>query len=160
MLHRRKLLAGLSLAVAAVLTTAAIAVASSRPELTAPKTIHVESVGGHVAILQLNPNKHTFFGNQFVIVAPVFNAAGTHRRGHLHGVCTFMDKAGVAADCSITLFLAQGEVLVRGLVDFSTVNHTTGAIVGGSGMYRNARGQVTFVNSTGDTEGFILQLEP
>lgn len=160
MLHRRKLLAGSSLAVAAVLTTAAIAVASSRPELTAPRTIHVESVGGHVVILPLNPQKQTFFGNQFVITAPVFNAAGTARRGHLHGVCTFMDKAGVAADCSITLFLGQGEVLVRGLVNFNTVNHTTGAILGGSGLYRNARGQVTFVNSTGDVEGFILQLEP
>jgi hypothetical protein len=160
MLHRRKLLAGSTLAIAAVLTTAAIAVASSRPELTAPRTIHVESVGGHVAILPLNPQKGTFFGDQFVISAPVFNAAGTARRGHLHGVCTFMDKAGVASDCAITLFLGQGEVLVRGLVDFNTVNHTTGAVLGGSGMYRNARGQVTFVNSTGDTEGFILQLEP
>jgi hypothetical protein len=160
MLHRRKLLAGSSLAIAAVLTTAAIAVASSRPELTAPQTIHVESVGGHVAILQLNPQKRTFFGNQFVITAPVFNATGIERRGHLHGVCTFMDKPGIAADCAITLFLGQGEVLVRGLVDFNTVNHTTGAILGGSGMYRNARGQVTFVNSTGATEGFILQLEP
>jgi hypothetical protein len=160
MLHRRKLLAGSSLVIAVVLATAAIAVASSRPELTAPRTIHVESVGGHVAILQLNPQKHTFFGDQFVISAPLFNASGTDRRGHIHGVCTFMDKPGVAGDCAITLFLRQGEVLVRGLVDFSTVNHTTGGILGGSGMYRNARGQVTFVNSTGDTEGFILHLEP
>jgi hypothetical protein len=160
MLHRRKLLAASSLAIAAVLTTAAIAVASSRPELTEPQTIHVEAVGGHVAILQLNPQKQTFFGDQFVINAPVFNATGTERRGHLHSVCTFMDKAGIAADCSATLFLRQGEVLVRGLVNFNTVNHTTGAILGGSGLYRNARGQVTFVNSTGNTEGFILQLEP
>jgi hypothetical protein len=120
----------------------------------------VESVGDHVAILQLNQQKRTLFGDQFVISAHLFNAAGTERRGHLHGVCTFMDKAGVASDCAITLFLHQGEVLVRGLVDFNTVNHTTGAVLGGSGMYRNARGQVTFVNSTGDTEGFILHLEP
>lgn len=159
-MHRRKLLAGSALAIAAVLATAAIAIASSRPELTAPRTVHVESVGGHVAILQLNPQKRTLFGDQFVISAPLFNAAGTERRGHLHGVCTFMDKAGVASDCAITLFLHQGEVLVRGLVDFNTANHTTGAVLGGSGMYRNARGQVTFVNSTGDTEGFILHLEP
>jgi hypothetical protein len=39
-------------------------------------------------------------------------------------------------------------------------NHTTGGIIGGTNEFRNARGQVVFENSTGDTEGFIFQLEP
>ncbi|MFL6050335.1 MAG: hypothetical protein ACJ738_11185 [Gaiellales bacterium] len=74
----------------------------------------MESVGGHVAILQLNHQKRTLFGDQFVISAHLFNAAGTERRGHLHGVCTFMDKAGVASDCAITLFLHKARCWFRG----------------------------------------------
>jgi Dirigent-like protein len=139
---------------------AAIAVASGKGELTKPKTIHVEAVGGKFALLPLNPDKKTFFGNQIVISAPVFKATGHDKVGHLHAVCTFMDKPGIAAECTITTFLRPGDIVVHGLIDFGQKNHTTGAIIGGTEEFRNARGQVVFENSPGSTEGFIFQLEP
>ena len=52
------------------------------------------------------------------------------------------------------------KALLDPLVDFGVNNHTSGSVLGGSGFYRNTRGQVTFANSPSDTEGFIFQLEP
>jgi hypothetical protein len=146
------------LAIAAVLVTAAIALGSGGRELTGPVTIRLESTGGHAAFFQLNPNTKSDFGDKFVIAAPLSKAG--EKVGRLHAECTFYDKAGVHAECTGTFFLHGGEVMARGPVDFGVNNRTVGAITGGSGRYRNARGQVVFVNSTGNTEGFIFQLEP
>jgi hypothetical protein len=160
MRRNRRVLAVAGLAVVAVLVTAAIALGSGRRELTSPVTIRVQAVGGHAVLLPLNPNKKSFFGDEFVINAPLFKL-GTHdRAGQLHAQCTFMDKAGVAAECTGTFFLHGGKVVVHGPVDFGVKNRTSGAVVGGSGGFRNTRGQVIFLNSTGNTEGFILQLQP
>lgn len=142
-----------------VLTTAAIALGSGKREISSPVTIRVESVGGHAAFLQLNPNKKTAFGDKFVISAPLTTREG-HRAGHLHAECTFFDKQGVSAECTGTFFLHGGQVVVRGPVDFGVKNRTSGSVLGGNGRYRNARGQVIFLNSTGNTEGFVLELEP
>jgi hypothetical protein len=147
------------LALAGVLVTAAIALGSGKREISSPVTIRVQAVGGQAVFLQLNPNSKTAFGNQFVISAPLTKRGG-HRVGHLHAECTFFDKQGVVAECTGTFFLPGGQVVARGPVDFGVKNRTSGSVLGGNGRYRNARGQVIFVNSTGNTEGFILELEP
>ena len=159
MRQRRAIWVGAGLALVGVLVTATIALGSGKHEITSPVTIRVDAVGGHAAFLQLNPNKHTAFGDQFVISAPLTKPGGA-RVGHLHADCTFFDKPGIVAECTGTFFLHGGQVVARGPVDFGVANRTSGSILGGSGQYRNARGQVTFINSTGNTEGFILELEP
>jgi hypothetical protein len=135
-----------------------MALASGTGELTKSETIHVTAVGGQFAFLQENPSSKTEFGDVAVISAPVFR--GHTRVGRLHAVCTFFDKPGIAAECTITTYLHQGAIVVQGLIDFGKKNHTMGAITGGTRGFRNARGQVVFANSTGDTEGFAFQLEP
>ena len=159
-MRKRKLVIAGVLAVAATLATTVLAIASSGPELTGPQTIRVKAIGGNATVLPLNPNKHTFFGDEFVINGPLFDWAGATRVGRIHAECTFMDKPGVAADCVGTFFLHHGQIVARGLVDFGKNDRTSGSVLGGSGMYRNTRGQVTFVNSPGDTQGFIFQLQP
>jgi hypothetical protein len=139
--------------------TAAVAGASGQSELSKPVTLHLTTSGGQFAFLQLNPNKKTFYGDEVVIKAPVFNDE-SHKVGSLHATCTFFDKPGIVSECTMTTFLNEGNIVVHGRVDFGVNNHTTGAITGGTGQYRNARGQVIFENSTGNTEGFIFQLEP
>jgi hypothetical protein len=160
MLGKRKLVAACVLGPVAALTYTVFAVASSGPELTGPQTIRVKAIGGNATVLPLNPDKNSFFGNEFVINGPLYNWAGNTNVGRIHAECTFVDKQGVAADCTGTFFLRHGQIVARGLVDFGVDNHTNGSVLGGSGLYRNTRGQVTFANSTGDTEGFIFQLEP
>jgi dirigent-like protein len=159
MRRKRAIFTGAGIALAGVLVTAAIALGSGTREISSPMTIHVKAVGGHAAFLQLNPNKNTAFGDQFVISAPLTKPDGM-RVGRLHADCTFFDKQGVAAECTGTFFLHGGQVVVRGPVDFGVNNRTSGSVLGGNGRYRNARGQVIFQNSTGNTEGFILELEP
>ncbi len=156
---RRKLLLSFGLAMIAVLALAGIAVGSS-DELTQPQTIHVVQTGGKITFLKVNPNKDTFIGDQVVVNGPVWSADGQTRVGHQHAICTLMDKPGVLAECSVTTFLRGGSIVANGPVHFGVNDRTQGAILGGTGTYRNARGQVVFVNSTGNTEGFIYQLEP
>jgi hypothetical protein len=159
MRQKRVLLGVAALALAGVLITGAIALGSGKRELASPVTIRVEAVGGHSVFLQLNPDTHTAFGNEFVISGPLTKHDG-RRVGHLHAECTFFDRQGVSAECTGTFFLPGGQVVARGPVDFGVNNRTSGSVLGGNGRYRNARGQVIFQNSTGNTEGFIFQLEP
>jgi hypothetical protein len=156
---RRKLLFSVALTVGAILVVAGIALGSSS-ELTKPQTIHVIQTGGKITFLKLNPNQKTFIGDQVVVNGPVFSADGQRRLGRQHAICTLMDKPGVLAECSITTFLHNGSIVANGSVHFGVNDRTLGAITGGTGTYRNARGQVVFVNSSGNSEGFIYQLEP
>ena len=144
--------------VAAVLVTAAIAFASGG-ELSKPETIRVNQTGGKITFLPLNTNKKTFVGDLVVVNGPVFDTGAT-KVGLQHAVCTLMDKRGIVGECSITTFLKAGSIAVRGPVHFGVNDQTRGAITGGTGKYRNARGQVVFINSTANTEGFLFQLEP
>jgi hypothetical protein len=141
---------------AATLIGAAIALGSGG-ELSKPETISVEARGGKFAFIN-GPNPNSFYASQGVIRAPVFS--GATRVGRADAECTFFDKPGIQAECTITTFLDDGSIVVHGMIHFNKADHTRGAILGGTGRFRNARGQVVFVNSTGDTEGFIFRLEP
>lgn len=155
----RKLLFSLALVAVGMLVVAGIAIGSGG-ELSQPQTIHVVQTGGKITFLQVNPNHHTFVGDQVVVNGPVWSTDQQSKVGRQHAVCTLMNKPGVLAECSITTFLSGGSIVVSGPVHFGVNDRTTGAIVGGTGTFRNARGEVVFVNSTGNTEGFIFHLEP
>ena len=160
-MQRRWKLATVAATVVVVgVVAATVALASGRSELTKPVTLHLTTSGGQIAFLQVNPNKKTLFGDQVVIKAPVFKAGSDTKIGSVHATCTLFDKSGVVSECTMTTYLSQGNIVTHGRVDFGKNNHTTGAIIGGTGQYRNARGQVIFENSTANTEGFIFQLEP
>jgi hypothetical protein len=156
---QRKLLVSLALVAVGMLVVAGIAIGSGG-ELTKPQTIHVVQTGGKITFLKLNPNEHTFVGDQVVVNGPVWSPDLHSKVGRQHAICTVMDQPGVLAECSITTFLRGGSIVVSGPVHFGVDDRTEGAIVGGTGTYRNARGEVVFVNSSGNTEGFIFHLEP
>ena len=155
----RKLLFSLALAAAGMLVVAGIAIGSDG-ELTKPRTVHVVQTGGKITFLKLNPAQQTFVGDQVVVNGPVWSPDLHSKLGRQHAICTLMDKPGVLAECSITTFLRDGSIVVSGPVHFGVNDRTQGAILGGTGKYRNARGEVVFVNSSGNTEGFIFYLEP
>jgi hypothetical protein len=146
-------------AVGAALTTAVLAFGAGG-EVTKPETLRLEERGGVFTFDQTGPDKHSFRGDIAVISGPVFRIGTSARGGSLHAICTVMDRPGVIGECTITTFVPQGSLVVSGLVHFGVNDRTKGAIVGGTGHFRNARGEVTFVNSTGDTEGFIFRIEP
>jgi hypothetical protein len=155
-MRRKTSVITIAVVAAAALLSAAIALGSGG-ELAKPETISVQARGGKFAFIN-GPNAHSLYASQAVIRAPVFN--GDTRAGRQDAQCTFFDKVGVQAECTITMYLHGGAIVAHGMIHFGINDRTRGAIVGGTGHFRNARGQVVFVNSTGDTEGFIFHLEP
>jgi|SRR5690242_6700253 len=156
----RKAIVVALLTVAAGLVFAAIAVASStRGELTKPQTIHVIAKGGHITFLPINNQKKSFTGDLVDANTPAFTPSG-HKVGTIHAECTLIEPKGFVGECRVQVYVRGGLITLDGPLHFGLNDRTRGAITGGAGQFRNARGQVTFVNSTGATEGFILQLEP
>jgi hypothetical protein len=132
----------------------------SGSEITQPETLTVNQRGGNIQFVKDKPAKDNFMGDEVTVNGPVYDASGTNKIGHQHAVCTLFDKKGVRGECSIATFLTQGAIMVTSPVHFGVNDRTRGAITGGTGKYRNARGQVIFINSDTDTEGFIFQREP
>lgn len=157
---RKALVIAVLVAVVGLVGAAIAVAASSQGELTKPQTIHVVQHGGQITFLPINPKKDVFTGDLVVVNGPVYDASGKTKVGRQHAECTLMEPKGILAECSIETFLHDGMIAVKGPVHFGVDDRTRGAITGGTGHYRNARGQVTFVNSSGPTEGFIFQLEP
>jgi hypothetical protein len=143
------------------LVTAGIAFGSgSGGEIAKPEVIRLVTKGGQFTFLPLNTSKHSLIGDQAVISAPVFNMGTDTKIGHQHAICTLMDKKGIVGECMIKTFLHDGEIVASAVVHFGVADHTLGAVTGGTGRYRNARGQVVLVNSLAATEGFIFRIEP
>jgi hypothetical protein len=145
--------------VAAGLVTGAVAFGSGT-EITSPETVHVIQRGGAIQFVDDNGLPKNFMGDEVTVNGPVYDATGEHKVGHQHAVCTIVDKIGVVGECSIATFLDHGAIFVSGPVHFGVNDRTRGAIIGGTGTYRNARGEVILVNSDGNSEGFIFKLEP
>lgn len=89
-------------------------------------------------------------GDQFFYAGDLFDHAGGRKVGHTAGQCTtFSGNAAAAGDvlCTVTFVLDRGQITVQGLFDnaalFGRGETLPGAIVGGTGIYRNARGDGT-----------------
>jgi hypothetical protein len=154
-----------AVAVLVGLGVAAVAFGSG-DELTQPQTLRILQKGNtQQTFLPLNTTKNDAVGDEFVATGTVVRwektiSGSNHRLGHLHAVCFAVDKQGQTAECSTTTFLPGGEITSYGPIRFAAKARTTAAITGGTGRYRNARGQVTFVNTSPNTEGLIYELEP
>jgi len=163
-MRRTAILVGL-LAIGAVLAWAAIALGSAN-QITHPQTLRLLQKGNtQQTYLPLNTQQGNQVGDEFVATGTVVKWRGSisqsiQKLGHVHAVCFAVDKQGVTAECSTTVYLRGGEITSYGPIRFQARAHTTAAITGGTGTYRNARGQVTFVNTTPNTEGLIYQLQP
>ena len=157
----RRTLVVVALAVVVGLVGAAIAVASSTGgQLTEPQTIHVVARGGQITFLPINNQKHSFTGDLVDANTPAYAASGHRRMGRIHAECTLVEPKGIVGECQVQIFLHGGLVTAEGPIHFGVNDRSRGAVTGGAGKFRNARGQVIFVNSSGQTQGFILQLEP
>ena len=108
-------------------------------------------------------------GDQFFYAGDLFDHAGGAKLGHTAGQCTtFSGNSTAASDvlCTGTFVLDRGQITVQGLFDYGAL-FTRGetvpwAIVGGTGIYRNARGDGTVqvpVNVPDQTDAnFVLNV--
>jgi hypothetical protein len=101
------------------------------------------------ASLDLGP-QGTGPGDQFIFGGDLFDHTGGRRVGHTAGQCTiFSGNATATGDafCTTILVLDRGQITGQGLFDsaalFNRGQTVSFAIVGGTGIYRNVRGDGT-----------------
>ena len=96
-------------------------------------------------------------GNILTFANPVFNSADTKQVGTSQGSCVRI-TVGESWECSWTTFLKEGQITVQGPF-YDTANSVL-AITGGTGAYRNARGEMElkFHDPTGTKFDFVFHV--
>jgi allene oxide cyclase len=96
-------------------------------------------------------------GNILTFANDVFNAADTRKVGTDQGSCTRI-VVGQSWECMWTTFLPKGQITVEG--PFSDTGDSVLAITGGTGAYRNARGEMElkYHNPAGTKFDFVFHV--
>ena len=96
-------------------------------------------------------------GNILTFANDVFNATDTQKVGTDQGSCIRM-VVGESWECSWTTFLPKGQITVQG--PFSDTGDSVLAITGGTGAYRNVRGEMDlkFHNPAGTKFDFVFHV--
>jgi allene oxide cyclase len=96
-------------------------------------------------------------GNLLTFHNNVFNSRNTRRVGHDQGVCVRIFPPQGSWECMWTTFLAGGQITVEG--PFYDTRNSVLAITGGTGIYRDARGQMSLLARPGSKEyDFIFRI--
>jgi hypothetical protein len=126
-----------------MLTLAAVAVAAD-PFATASKperidiTTEATAINDFVDIGDPGPDP----GDIYVFADEVFLAnAPSKPVGQALGRCTLIDPATARFGCAITTSLPDGSIMTDGTLVNAPGTTSTGAITGGTGRFRNARGE-------------------
>ena len=149
-----------ALAATAVLAVGAIAAAPSsakpRRALAAGTTVHVIE---HAITDTENPGVggKDVKGNVLTFNNPVFNVANTKQVGHDEGFCIRVAPAQGIWECLWTTFLKAGQITVQG--PYYDTRNSVLSITGGTGAYRDSRGEMTLLSRDGGKEyDFIFHL--
>ena len=104
-----------------------------------------------------NGSKSDRAGNILTFSNRVFNAADKKKVGHDQGSCVRI-VVGKSWECTWTTFLPKGQITVEG--PFYDKSNSVLAITGGTGEYKNARGQMKlkYHNKAGTKFDFVFQL--
>jgi Allene oxide cyclase len=128
----------------------------SKGHHSAGHTIAVVEHATTDAVSNGDPNADVV-GNILTFANDVYDAADTHTVGTDQGYCV-RTVAGQSWECNWTTFLPSGQITVEG--PFSDTGNTVLAITGGTGAYRNARGQMElkYHNPAGTEFDFIFHV--
>jgi allene oxide cyclase len=104
-----------------------------------------------------NGKKGDHAGNILTFANKVFNAADTRKVGHDQGFCVRI-IVGKSWECMWTTFLPKGQITVEG--PFYDTSNSVLAITGGTGAYRNVRGQMVlkYHNKAGTKFDFVFHM--
>jgi allene oxide cyclase len=96
-------------------------------------------------------------GNILTFNNPVFNAADKKQVGRDEGFCTRLEPKLGIWECMWTTFLKGGQITVQG--PFYDTHNSVMSITGGTGAYRNSRGEMVLRSRNGGKEyDFIFKL--
>ncbi len=149
-----------ALAATAALAAGAIAAAPSsakpRRALAAGTTVHVIEHAITDTEIPTGGGKDVK-GNVLTFNNPVFNIANTKQVGHDEGFCIRVAPAQSIWECLWTTFLKAGQITVQG--PYYDTRNSVLSITGGTGAYRNSRGEMTLLSRDGGKEyDFIFHL--
>jgi allene oxide cyclase len=138
-----------------VLLVIVVSASSGHGNRNAGKRIKVVEHATTDAVTNGKPGDHV--GNVLTFANKVFNAADKRKVGHDQGSCVRM-VVGKSFECTWTTFLKKGQLTVEG--PFYDTKNSVLAITGGTGKYRNARGQMKlrFHNQAGTKFDFVFEL--
>ncbi len=146
----------IALAAATAVTSAAAAPADARPARAATSTITVVEHAITDAEIPTGGGKDVK-GNILTFNNPVYNATDTRQVGHDEGFCTRLSPKQGIYECLWTTFLKEGQITVQG--PFYDTRNSTLSITGGTGAYRNDRGQMKLKSLDGGKKyDFVFQL--
>ncbi len=155
----------LVLAIALVLSVAAIARSGGEETTTIPRRTVLTFLDIQVRedFLDVEPKarneEDAGRGDSFYFHDQLWNLARTQRRGTVDGRCEIV--TGPAAHCDATAFLAGGTVELSQTIRFVEQGRSFRvAVVGGTGRYRNVTGQATFTELGRDRSRMTLELIP
>jgi allene oxide cyclase len=96
-------------------------------------------------------------GNILTFANDVFDAADAHKVGSDQGSCV-RTVVGKAWECMWTTFLPGGQITVEG--PFYDTSNSVVAVTGGTGAYRNVRGEMElrYHNAAGTKFDFVFHL--
>ncbi len=98
-------------------------------------------------------------GNLLTFHNQVFNSRDKKQVGTDQGFCVRISPADGTYECMWTTFLHGGQITVEG--PFYDTHNSVLAITGGTGAYRNARGEMNLKSRMGGKEyDFIFHLQP
>jgi hypothetical protein len=96
-------------------------------------------------------------GDPLTFTNPVFNTANSARVGHDEGFCVRLNLHTGAWECLWTTFLPHGQITVQG--PYYDTRNSVLSITGGTGAYRDARGQMRLIARDGGKEyDFVFQI--
>ena len=129
-------------AAAAAVATAVAVAAGASPAATGPGTIRITDIQSTYERLAAGRGGP---GDVELVRQRLYNRRFQEAAiGHARLTCTFFDRR--SRECEGTYVLPKGKIVVEGALDSRLLYEL--AVVGGTGLYENARGTVT-VTSTG-----------
>jgi hypothetical protein len=144
----------LALLVAPATLAVLVVAVSSGSALTKPQTFSLLSVSSdtETPIDGFTFQREPVPGDRFVFTDQLYKWAGIKRGahvGHDEGICTFTrisvtsSSFGGSAQCAATFFLPGGQIEVQGVLPIveGPLNFVV-PVIGGTGVYANARGTV------------------
>jgi allene oxide cyclase len=149
----------------ALAATAALAVGAVAAGTSSAKPIRAHNAGTTVHVIEHaitdteipTGGGKDVKGNILTFNNPVFNVANVKQVGHDEGFCVRVAPAQGIWECLWTTFLKAGQITVQG--PYYDTRNSTLSITGGTGAYRNSRGEMTLLSRDGGKEyDFIFKL--
>ena len=133
------------------------AIAHGRSQLTGPRVIHVVEHPVTDQVIDIGA-KGDSPGDQLPFANPIFNGTNSHRVGSDQGNCVRASTTQGRWECMWTTFLPDGQITVEG--PYLDARATTVlAITGGTGEFRNARGQMVLHLRADGSFDFVFDLQ-